>query len=129
VAVIGSGATAITMVPALVEGGAEHTTMIQRSPTYIVPLPAKENFSSLLPRVLGWFAGGPHIALRWMHLVQGYFFYFLCVFFPAMMKKTIYGWSWGSLKAFSKGGVHNPADPHFAPTYNPWEQRLCVCPE
>jgi cation diffusion facilitator CzcD-associated flavoprotein CzcO len=131
VTVIGSGATAITMVPALIAGNAKSVTMIQRSPSFIVPLPAKDNFKSLLPRLLGPLVGGPHVVCRWMHLTQSYFFYYLCVSFPTVMKATIVGWSKAIIRKFKKKNEppHNPAYPNFYPSYNPWEQRLCLCPD
>lgn len=120
VVVIGSGATAVTLVPSLARG-AQHVTMLQRSPTYVVSLPAKDPVADLLRRVLPSKWSGPSI--RWFKALTTQASYRLSRSRPELMKRVL------------RKGVQRqlPAgydvDTHFTPRYDPWDQRLCVVPD
>ncbi|MDQ1700124.1 MAG: monooxygenase [Frankiaceae bacterium] len=120
VVVIGSGATAVTLVPAMAETAAS-VTMLQRSPTYIVSLPARDPIADLARKVL------PdrimYSLVRWKNVLLSMFSYELSKRRPHLMKAII-----------RKGLQRNlPAgydiDKHFSPRYDPWDQRLCVVPD
>jgi monooxygenase len=119
VVVIGSGATAVTVVPAMAETAA-HVTMLQRSPSYIVSLPPEDRVGNLLRKVLPERAA--HRAIRWRNVLFGIFFYQLCRRTPGLAKKLI------------RRGVARELPPdfdidtHFNPKYQPWDQRLCLAP-
>ena len=120
VIVIGSGATALTLVPELAKAAA-HVTMLQRSPTYIVSLPAHDAVSSWLHR---WLPDRlAHGLTRWKNVLLTLFFYTLARRRPEFMKQKI-------LRAVRKQlDADYDVDRHFRPTYNPWDQRLCVAPD
>lgn len=121
VAVIGSGATAVTIVPAMAETGAGHVTMIQRSPTYIASLPAKDPWFDTVSKVLP--PAATYRFFRIKRLLMGTMTYQLSRRFPQWMKKQV-------IKAADEaldGKV--PVDPHFTPSYNPWDQRFCLVPD
>src|SRR4051795_1262893 len=111
VVVIGSGATAVTLVPALA-GHAEHVTMLQRSPTYIVSLPAKDSLAAWLRR---WLSERLAYRLtRWKNVLLTLFFYTLARRRPDIMKQKI-------LAAVRKQlGPGYDVAKHFTPSYNPW---------
>ncbi len=119
VLVIGSGATAITLVPAMAET-AEHVTMLQRSPTYIVSLPSKDKIANAFRAVLP--AKAAYALTRWKNVLRQMFFYELSRRRPSVMKRLI-----------AKGVTNEVgaaiAEKHFKPNYNPWDQRLCVVPD
>jgi cation diffusion facilitator CzcD-associated flavoprotein CzcO len=118
--VIGSGATAVTLVPALTDK-AEHVVMLQRSPTYIVPLPSKDRFANTLRRLIGEERAYPII--RYKNVFRQLAFYNLCQRFPRVMRKVI-----RAMNKKALGGAVD-VDVHFKPKYNPWDQRLCVVPD
>ncbi|CAN5451721.1 NAD(P)/FAD-dependent oxidoreductase [soil metagenome] len=119
VLVIGSGATAVTIVPAMANA-AEHVTMLQRSPTYVVSMPAKDRIADFFRAVLP--SKAAYVVSRWKNILRAMLFYTLSRKNPAMMKKTI-------AKGVAKElGVELTAK-HFAPDYNPWDQRVCVVPD
>ncbi|KAG8164075.1 hypothetical protein KVR01_005993 [Diaporthe batatas] len=118
VVIIGSGATAITMLPAMVAGGAKNVTMLQRSPSHIAAMPNPDNRPSgpgrLLPfTTLIWLRRMTWFGLMWM-------IHFMCAKFPGTMRRSIADNTRKQLPA------HIPLDPHFVPSYNPWDQRLCL---
>jgi monooxygenase len=119
VVVIGSGATAVTLIPALTET-AGHVTMLQRSPSYITSLPAKDPLANLARRTLPTRVSGPLV--RWYKALTTQAFYQLSQRRPELVR------------ALLRKGVERqlPAgydvDTHFTPTYNPWDQRLCIVP-
>jgi cation diffusion facilitator CzcD-associated flavoprotein CzcO len=120
IAIIGSGATAITLFPILAEKAA-HVTMVQRSPTYILSLPAVDPTGQFLRRFFpAWIASR---IMRWKYLIQPYLFFQFCKSFPNAAKKLMHKQAQQHLPK------NVPLDPHFKPRYNPWEQRLCVCPD
>jgi cation diffusion facilitator CzcD-associated flavoprotein CzcO len=120
VVVIGSGATAVTLVPAMARDAA-HVTMLQRSPTYIVSLPGEDPIAKRLRRHL------PHRAVypivRWKNVLLQMFSYRLSRKRPALMKRLIRR---GLVNALPQGF---DVDTHFTPRYNPWDQRLCLVPD
>ncbi len=119
VIVIGSGATAVTLVPSLAET-ASHVTMLQRSPTYIVSLPGEDKwalrFRKLMPGKLAY------LATRWKNVLWGLFTFNLARNKPKVFKKRILD----MVKEEMGEGVDMT---HFTPSYNPWDQRLCLVPD
>ena len=118
VVVIGSGATAVTILPAMTQKGAKHVTMLQRSPTYMFARPTKMLW---VPRkLLEWF--GPHVT-RWYYILFGMLSYNICKVAPAFMKRRLKG-----MVAQQLGdGIFRARD--WDVRYDPWDQRLCVCPD
>ncbi|HWF36537.1 MAG TPA: NAD(P)/FAD-dependent oxidoreductase [Solirubrobacteraceae bacterium] len=119
VVVIGSGATAVTLVPALAERAA-HVTMLQRSPSYIVSLPAEDPLAGVLRRLLPARAAYP--VIRWKNVLVTMLSFELSRRRPRLMKALIRR---GIARQLPPGF---DVDTHFNPTYNPWDQRLCVVP-
>lgn len=120
VVVIGSGATAVTLVPALAEQAA-HVIMLQRSPTYIVAIPSQDAIANWLYRHLPAKLA-PTIA-RWKWILINMYFYNLARRRPAFTKRAIMRLAQQEL------GPDYDVDTHFAPLYNPWDQRLCLVPD
>lgn len=117
--IIGSGATAVTILP-IVAHKTSHVTLLQRSPGYIVPVPAEDSFARLIEGILPvWLA---YKILRWKFIVIPFLFFQFCRLFPTRAKKMIRR---GTEPLLPKRIAY---DPNFTPTYNPWEQRLCACP-
>lgn len=120
IVVIGSGATAITLLPNLAKK-AERVTMLQRSPTYVLPLPMRDPIGVLASKILpGWMV---HKMLRTKFLVLGWLFYNFCQRFPNRARAILAKRTQQLLPARIK------QDPHFKPAYNPWDQRMCICPD
>ena len=119
IVVIGSGATAVTLVPALAET-AGHVTMLQRSPTYVIPLPAKDPIANALRKVFGDERG--YALARRKNVRQQRLVYQLCQRYPRAARRVIRRLNAKRLPA------GYPVDKHFNPAYNPWDQRLCVVP-
>jgi monooxygenase len=120
VVVVGSGATAVTLVPALAET-AGHVTMLQRSPTYILPMPAEDAIAVKLRALLGTRRG--YTVTRWKNVLMMTAFYKLSRRRPAMMRDWIRKVTVKQLPAGYDVGTH------FNPAYNPWDQRLCLVPD
>jgi monooxygenase len=120
VVVIGSGATAVTLVPAMAETAA-HVTMLQRSPTYVVALPAEDPIAKPLRRLLPDRFAYP--LLRWKNVLLSMLSFQLSRRRPAMMKAVIRKGQQRLLPA------DYDIDTHFSPRYNPWDQRLCLVPD
>jgi cation diffusion facilitator CzcD-associated flavoprotein CzcO len=120
IVVIGSGATAVTLVPALAQTAA-HVTMLQRSPTYIVSAPTRDAVVNFLRRHLP--ARLAYRLIRWRSVLFGMLFYQLCRRFPAALRHFILQ---GVRRAL---GAHVDVARHFTPGYNPWDQRLCLVPD
>ncbi|KAI7978546.1 hypothetical protein EIK77_001169 [Talaromyces pinophilus] len=118
IAIIGSGATAVTLVPNL-SPTAAHVTMIQRSPTYVYPLPNNTRgwFSFLLPSFIR------HKLSRMFFIFLQRFSYELCRAYPRQARYLILR----RMQSLLRGVL--PIDPHFTPRYNPWDQRLCLAPD
>jgi len=119
-AVIGSGATAVTLVPALAEK-AEHVTMVQRSPSYIVSRPSRDRIAGMLQRWLGARAAGT--ATRWKNALLTIFFYSKARHRPEKFAR----WIKDQLMKELPAGY--PIDRDFSPSYKPWDQRLCLVPD
>jgi cation diffusion facilitator CzcD-associated flavoprotein CzcO len=119
IVVIGSGATAITLVPAIAERAA-HVIMLQRSPSYIVTRPGEDVLASLLRRCL------PDRAVygvtRWKNVLLGTFFYSL-----ARKRPNVFKWMVARGVRRQLGKEYDAT--HFTPPYNPWDQRLCIAPD
>lgn len=120
VVVIGSGATAVTLVPSMADKAA-HVTMLQRSPTYVMSLPYKDVIGNALRRIL---PGKLAYALtRWKNVLLTIYFYQMCRRRPEMVKK------WLRKQLRKALGPDYDLDTHFKPSYNPWDQRLCFVPD
>jgi cation diffusion facilitator CzcD-associated flavoprotein CzcO len=119
VVVIGSGATAVTLVPALA-GDAAHVTMLQRSPTYMTVIPGRDVIANALRKVLPADAANRVVRAKNILLTQG--FYQLARRQPDRIRKL--------LRSVAVRELHDEAyvDEHFNPRYDPWDQRLCVIP-
>ena len=119
VVVIGSGATAVTIVPEMAKTAA-HVTMLQRSPTYVISMPAQDFIANGLRRVLP--VKLAHLLTRWKNVLLGMLFFQLSRRRPEVIKKLIFN---GVRKAL---GPDYDIGTHFTPRYNPWDQRLCLVP-
>ena len=119
VVVIGSGATAVTLIPSLAQDAA-HVTMLQRSPTYIVARPARDWLANLLKRILPGNVGAH--ASRWKNVLLGRYFVNRSRKRPQQIMEFLLKLAKAELPA-----GYNMA--HFTPRYNPWEQRVCLAPD
>jgi len=120
VVVIGSGATAVTLVPAMAKTAA-HVTMLQRSPSYVVSRPASDSGMGWFRRnAPEWLAKG---FLRWMDVIVGSLTYSLARRLPKQAKHAIVS---GVRKAL---GPDYDVETHFSPSYDPWDQRVCLAPD
>ena len=118
--VIGSGATAVTLVPALAKTAA-HVTMLQRSPTYIVALPSEDMVGRWIRRLLpGRLA--PY-AIRWKNVLLAMYFFNLSRRRPEWVKQKILD------RVREHLGPDYDVEKHFTPRYNPWDQRVCLVPD
>jgi monooxygenase len=117
VIVIGSGATAITLVPAMAKDAA-HVVMLQRSPTYVLSLPSTDPIARWLRRFLP--AKAAYEVTRWKNVLFGMAIYELCRRRPEGVKKRLLGLVREQL------GPDYDVEKHFSPRYNPWDQRLCL---
>jgi monooxygenase len=120
VVVIGSGATAVTLVPELAKRAA-HVTMLQRSPTYIVSAPQRDPLAQRLRKLLP--AATVYAVTRWKNVAFGIVFYNFCRRFPKRAK----AWLIRRMSDELAGSADVARD--FTPAYNPWEQRLCLVPD
>jgi monooxygenase len=118
--VIGSGATAVTLVPALAQR-AVHVTMLQRSPTYIVARPSEDAVVNWLRHRLPMPLA--HRLARWKNILLGMYFYTLARRRPDFTKQAILRMTRAQL------GPEYDVEAHFSPTYNPWDQRICIVPD
>ncbi|MFV8354529.1 flavin-containing monooxygenase [Flavobacterium sp. XS2P14] len=118
VVIIGSGATAVTILPELANQGAQ-VVLLQRSPTYIAALPNHDKIAARIKRVFSKKLA--YRLIRYKNIFYAIVFFNLCKFFPEAMKNFI-------IKGAKKGLGDFPVDPHFIPNYNPWEQRFCIAP-
>ena len=120
VVVIGSGATAVTIVPEMART-AGHVTMLQRSPTYIVGRPGQDAFALRLRRALPERLS--YGVIRWRNVLMGMLFYRMARRRPEQVRKAIIDQTRQSL------GPDFDVETHFSPRYNPWDQRLCLAPD
>ena len=120
VVVIGSGATAVTLVPAIADDAAM-VTMLQRSPSYLMPLPATDPIATFLRKHLS-----PETAyrlIRWKNIKLGTASYAYCRKQPAKVRALLRKMA---VKRLPEGF---DVDKHFKPTYEPWDQRMCLTPD
>jgi cation diffusion facilitator CzcD-associated flavoprotein CzcO len=120
VVVIGSGATAVTLIPAMT-GTAEHVTMLQRSPSYVLSLPAVDPIGTVLNRVIGHQRAYPIIRRKNIMLHRGIFK--ACQRYPKLMRRLL------TANVRRQLPKHFDVETHFGPRYNPWDQRLCMVPD
>jgi cation diffusion facilitator CzcD-associated flavoprotein CzcO len=120
VTVIGSGATAVTLVPALAEAGAQ-VTMLQRSPSFYLSLATRDPLDDLLRKLLP--ARAANVAIRRKNIRMSVAVYQLCRRYPARMRKLLRD---GAAKRLPAG---YDVDTHFNPAYQPWDQRMCMVPD
>jgi len=119
VIVIGSGATAVTIVPKMAKETAK-ITMLQRSPTYVGAFPNKDKVAAILKSILP--KRTAHKVIRFKNIVIQIIFFNVCRKWPKTMKKLL-------VKGVQKQLGDIPANPHFSPNYKPWDQRFCVAPD
>jgi cation diffusion facilitator CzcD-associated flavoprotein CzcO len=120
VVVIGSGATAVTLVPAMAERAA-HVVMLQRSPSYVLSLPGQDAIANALRRHLP--SRVAYAITRWKNVLLGMLFFGVSRRWPAFMRRLIRR---GVVAALGEG---YDVDTHFNPKYNPWDQRMCLVPD
>ncbi len=120
VVVIGSGATAVTLVPELAKRAA-HVTMLQRSPTYIISMPERDPVATWMRGRLSTKAA--YSVMRWKNVLVSMGFYNFCRKAPRVAKRLLVG----QMKRSVRGAVD--ANAHFVPSYDPWDQRLCLVPD
>jgi monooxygenase len=120
VVVIGSGATAVTIVPSMAQTAA-HVTMLQRTPTYVITRPAEDKLAQRLQRALP--AGLAYAATRWKNVLISMFYYRLARSRPIEVKRRLVQ------MAAQQLGPGVDAARHFTPDYKPWDQRVCVVPD
>ena len=119
IAVIGSGATAITIVPAIAEQ-AEHVVMVQRSPTYVVSGPSEDVINKFLRKILP--IRVTYFLIRWKNILYQSFTFFMARKYPERTKSRILD------LAKNEIGIEN-VNQHFTPSYKPWDQRICLVPD
>ena len=120
IVVIGSGATAVTLLPSLAEQ-ATHVTMLQRSPTYIVSIPSVDPIIKFLRRGLS--ERFIHPIARWKNILYGRYIFWFLKKYPLKAKNFLVG------EVRKAIGENCDIDTHFTPNYNPWDQRLCLVPD
>ncbi|MFI6937781.1 flavin-containing monooxygenase [Streptomyces sp. NPDC050418] len=120
VVVIGSGATAVTVVPAMAET-AGHVTMLQRTPTYVMPIPRVDAVANAMKKYLGERRG--YALARRKNIAQQRVVWSFCRKYPKAARRLI---RWVNTRQLPDG---YPVDKHFNPPYDPWDQRLCAVPD
>jgi len=120
VVIIGSGATAVTMVPAISRTAA-HVTMLQRSPSYMLSLPTEDPVANLLRRFLP--VNAAYRIARWKNIGISIGIYQICRRAPEMARHLL---RQGAAKTLPR---NYEIDTHFNPRYQPWDQRLCIVPD
>ena len=119
IAVIGSGATAITIVPAIAEQ-AQHVVMLQRSPTYVVSGPSEDVINKFLRKILP--IRITYFLIRWKNILYQSFTFYMARKYPERTKSRILD------LAKNEIGIEN-VNQHFTPSYKPWDQRICLVPD
>ena len=120
VVVIGSGATAITLVPAIAQK-AEHVTMLQRSPSYVVSGPGEDSWSHSLNKILPLRLS--YFLIRWKNILRTSLGFYLARKYPNWVKKRLID------RVRDELGQDFNVEKHFTPRYNPWDQRMCLVPD
>ena len=121
VVVIGSGATAVTLIPAMAEQGAAHVTMLQRSPSYVLALPGRDPLADLLRRFLPPRYAYPIV--RWKNVLMAMALFNLSRRAPGFVRRVLRR---GVARQLPAG---YDVDTHFNPKYDPWDQRMCLVPD
>jgi monooxygenase len=120
VLIIGSGATAVTLLPAMAKT-AGHVTMLQRSPTYVISMPQQDRIANFLRRVMP--STWAYRLSRWKNVVFMTCIYQFSQRFPNLIKRALLK------KVREYLGPDYDVDTHFTPRYRPWEQRMCLIPD
>ncbi|KAI6246759.1 FAD-containing monooxygenase EthA [Erysiphe necator] len=120
IVIIGSGATAVTLFPVLAKKAA-HVTLLQRSPSYILATPGVDKSAKFLRRYLPVIVVARLMRIKF--LVLSFIFYWFCQFFPRTARALL------RVNSRSYLPKDYSTEVHFNPKYNPWDQRLCVCPD
>ncbi len=121
VVIVGSGATAVTLAPAMAETAA-HVTVLQRSPTYVLPVPARDELANRLRRLLS--EERAYAITRRKNILRQQALYNLSQRYPERVRRLI---RWVNAKQLEGSGCD--VDVHFKPRYGPWDQRLCAVPD
>ena len=119
VVVIGSGATAVTIIPTMAEEAA-HVTMLQRSPTYFLSAPDEDPVGNFLRKFIS--SKLTYKLVRWKNIRFQWWFFQKCRKFPKKVKEFLITQVREAL------GPNYDIETHFTPKYNPWEQRMCLVP-
>jgi len=120
IVVVGSGATAVTIVPEMAKK-AEHVTMLQRSPTYVVAAPEKDKLANSLRKYMPLKLA--YWIIRWRNILRQQYYFRLCKKYPKGVKNAIIR------EAKKRLGTDFDVKTHFTPSYNPWDQRMCLVPD
>ena len=120
IAVIGSGATAVTIVPEIAKK-AEHVVMIQRSPTYVVSRPSEDAINKFLRKFLP--VKLTYFLIRWKNILFQSWTFFIAKKYPEATKNRILDMIRDEL------GANYDVEKHFTPSYKPWDQRICLVPD
>ena len=119
IAVIGSGATAVTIIPEIAKE-AEHVVMIQRSPTYVVSRPSEDAINKFLRKFLP--VKLTYFLIRWKNILYQSFTFFMARKYPERTKNRILDLAKNEIST-------NDVNQHFTPSYKPWDQRICLIPD
>jgi len=122
VVVIGSGATAVTILPVMAKTAA-HVTMLQRSPGYVVTIPQQDALETVIRSCFWWTPTFQHTLFRAKWIAASMLITTLSKYLPQVTRRLVYSWMDKELPAST------PRDPHFSPRYTPWQQRMCLCPD
>ncbi|MGH3206190.1 MAG: flavin-containing monooxygenase, partial [Trebonia sp.] len=120
VVIIGSGATAVTLVPAMAATAA-HITMLQRTPSYVLPVPTRDKMNARLTALLGDDRG--YAITRRVNASRQVAIWRFCQRYPKAARRLI---RYFNAKMLPEG---YPVDEHFRPPYDPWDQRMCIVPD
>jgi monooxygenase len=120
VVVIGSGATAVTLVPAIAKN-ANHVTMLQRSPSYVVSAPGEDSWSQALNKIFP--IRLTYFLIRWKNIFRTSLGFYLSRKYPERVKDRLI-----NLVREELGNDYD-VEKHFTPRYNPWDQRMCLVPD
>jgi monooxygenase len=120
VVVIGSGATAVTVIPAMAPTAA-HVTMLQRTPSYVLPVPSRDAVNA---RLTAWFGDSRGYSMtRWINASRQVVLWRFCQKHPKAARRLI---RYLNAKMLPED---YPVDEHFNPPYDPWDQRMCIVPD
>lgn len=120
VVVIGSGATAVTLVPAIAES-AKQTTMLQRSPSYVISAPAEDSWNNALNKIFS--VKFTYFVIRWKNILRTIIGFYLSRKYPERIKERLINLVREEL------GQDFDVEKHFTPSYKPWDQRMCLVPD